>query len=142
MAMVTHGPLQDVYFGFDSQSLLIRVDFERPAKAALADFDALSIGFVEPQEMELRIDKPGRSGQQLAFFNQGKSVTAAGVAVGLDRILEVALPLDLLNVQVDQPIQFYVEVLEGQQSRDRAPREGTIHLSRPSPDFEKIMWDV
>jgi hypothetical protein len=35
-----------------------------------------------------------------------------------------------------------VELLEGKQSVDRAPREGTIALLAPSPDFELIMWDV
>ena len=39
-------------------------------------------------------------------------------------------------------MQFFVELLQDGQSRDRAPREGTIALTRPSPDFEQIMWDV
>jgi hypothetical protein len=45
-------------------------------------------------------------------------------------------------VAVGQAVQFFVEVLEGGQSRDRAPRQGAIALSRPSQDFERIMWDV
>jgi hypothetical protein len=32
--------------------------------------------------------------------------------------------------------------LEGRQSRDRAPREGTINLTCPSANFEQIMWNV
>ena len=48
----------------------------------------------------------------------------------------------MLGVKVDQAIQFYVDLLEGGQSRDRAPREGTIDLRCPSADFERIMWDV
>jgi len=52
------------------------------------------------------------------------------------------VPFDALGVAVDGPVHFFVEVLEGGQSRDRAPREGTINLTRPSPDFERIMWDV
>jgi len=35
-----------------------------------------------------------------------------------------------------------VELIQDGQSRDRAPREGTIALACPSPDFERIMWDV
>ena len=142
MAMVTHGPITDVYFGFNLEALLIRIDFDRPAKTTLAEFDALRIGFVEPHDLELRIDKPARAEQRVGFHAQGNQSTSAAVAVGLDRILEMAIPFDLLGAQVDQPIQFYVEILEAQQSRDRAPREGLIHLNRPSPDFEKIMWDV
>ena len=56
--------------------------------------------------------------------------------------VELAVPFVQLGLSVDQPIQFCVEVLQGGQSRDRAPREGSINLACPSPDFERIMWDV
>jgi hypothetical protein len=32
--------------------------------------------------------------------------------------------------------------LENGLGRDRAPREGLITFSRPTRDFEQIMWDV
>jgi alpha-amylase/alpha-mannosidase (GH57 family) len=142
MAMVTRGPIKDIYFGFDPKTLWVRVDFELPASIALADFEILRVGFVEPRDMELRVHRPGRADQRWEFWSGGKAVPARRVEVGLDRIFEAAIPFELLGVKVDQPIQFYVEVLESQQSRDRAPREGTIHLTCPSPHFEKIMWDV
>jgi hypothetical protein len=64
------------------------------------------------------------------------------VAAAVGQIVEVAMPFDLLGVKPEQSIQFFVELLEGSQSRDRAPREGTIHLTCPTPEFEQIMWDV
>jgi hypothetical protein len=39
-------------------------------------------------------------------------------------------------------VQFCVELLENQQSRDRAPRAGNIAFNRPPAEFEQIMWDV
>jgi len=36
MAMVTRGPMKDVYFGFNLNALLIRIDFDTPANVALA----------------------------------------------------------------------------------------------------------
>jgi hypothetical protein len=48
----------------------------------------------------------------------------------------------LLGAEEGQHVQFYVELLENQQSRDRAPRGGTIAFVRPTPEFEFIMWDV
>ena len=67
---------------------------------------------------------------------------AADLQVGVDQIVELAIPFARLGLSADQPIQFYVELLEGRQSRDRAPREGTINLACPSPNFEQIMWNV
>ncbi len=142
MAMAAQGPIKDVYFGFNPKALFVRIDFEGPAKAALTDFDTLRVCFVEPKDLELRIDKPGRTGQRIEFLHQGKPVATAKVEVAIDKIVEAFIRFDVMGVKVDQPIQFFVEVLESQQSRDRAPREGLIQLTCPSPDFEKIMWDV
>jgi alpha-amylase/alpha-mannosidase (GH57 family) len=152
MALVTRGPIKDVYFGFNPRTLLVRVDFDTPARVALADFDALRLGFLDPPGYELRVhlDKgtPGEGGGPLRY--RVELVTPAhppaaappDVEVGIDQVVELAVPFDRLGVKVDQPLQFYVELFQGQQSRDRAPREGAIHLTCPSPDFEQIMWDV
>ncbi len=142
MAMAAQGPLKDVYFGFNPKALFLRIDCEGPAKAALTDFDTLRVCFVEPKDMELRIDKPGRTDQHVELLHQDKSVPKAKVAVAVDKIVEAFIPFDVIGLTVEQPIQFFVEILESQQSRDRAPREGLIQLTCPSPDFEKIMWDV
>ena len=145
MAMVTRGPIKDVYFGFDLQALLIRVDFDSPARVALADFDMLRVGFIEPTGWEVLMEIQNVDGQwrfPLKLIHQGNEKPADGLQVGVDQIVELAIPFAQLGVAVDQPIQFYVELLEGRQSRDRAPREGTINLACPSPNFEQIMWNV
>jgi alpha-amylase/alpha-mannosidase (GH57 family) len=150
MAMAAAGPMKEIYFGFHPQTLLIRIDFDGPARAALADFDVLRIGFVEPAASEVRVtdlNGPKPVAQMHTRAEAGKGTTArvetvVPVEIGIDQIVEVAIPLDRLKVGVDQPILFYIELLQGGQSRDRAPREGTINLTCPSPDFEQIMWDV
>lgn len=144
MAMVTRGPIKDVYFGFSLKSLLVRVDFDSLAKTALASFEALRIGFVDPAGWDVLIERPAAPAQQVRLLHHGEvsAASPASVEVGIDRIVELSIPFDLLDVKEGQPVQFYVELLEGKQSRDRAPREGTINLTCPSADFEQIMWDV
>ena len=44
--------------------------------------------------------------------------------------------------QEGDPIRFYVELLSDDASLDRAPREGIFELTVPTPDFERIMWQV
>ncbi len=58
MAQGTRGPIRDLYFGFDLQRLLVRIDLDSPARAALDDYDALRLGFVEPAGWEVVIEKP------------------------------------------------------------------------------------
>jgi alpha-amylase/alpha-mannosidase (GH57 family) len=142
MAMGTRGPIREVYFGWDARALLLRVDCEGPARTALADIEALRIGFVEPAGYELLVTGAGSAQPTARLLRQGAQVSGPPVAVGIDRIVELSIPMESLGVRTDQPVQFSVELLQGGQSRDRAPREGTIALTVPSPDFEQYMWDV
>jgi alpha-amylase/alpha-mannosidase (GH57 family) len=142
MAMAVRGPLREVYFGFDLHRLLVRVDCEGPARAALEGAEVLRVGFVEPAGYEVRVSGPGRAGQRAELLRRGEPVAAAGLEVAVDRIVEAGVPFDALGVGVGEPVQFFVELLQGGQSRDRAPRQGVLALTRPSADFERIMWDV
>jgi alpha-amylase/alpha-mannosidase (GH57 family) len=148
MAMVTRGPIQDLYFGFNAEALLMRIDFDVPARAVLSQFDALRIGFAEPPGYELLV---GRAADQRThegawalpqLHHDGAPQPAPDIEVGIDQIAELSIPFARLGVKVDDPVHFFVELLEANQSRDRAPREGTINLTCPSPHFEQIMWDV
>jgi alpha-amylase/alpha-mannosidase (GH57 family) len=142
MAMVTPTAIRDLYFGFTPAALLIRIDFDGLARQVLADYDTLRVRFAEPAGDDLEIQYPGRPQQAVRFLRQGQPAEPTGVAVGIDQIVELSVPFDLLGVKVEGPVQFFVELLEGGQSRDRVPRDSTISLARPSPDFERIMWDV
>ncbi len=144
MALAMRGPLKDLYFGFNLERLFLRVDCEESARSALDEFDAVRVAFTEPAGREVWIHWPGTARQTLEFRREGEPIEPlpAGLAVGLDRILELAVPFEALGVAVDQPISFYIELIRDEQGLDRAPREGNVTLLRPSPDFEQIMWDV
>jgi alpha-amylase/alpha-mannosidase (GH57 family) len=175
MALQSRGPMEHLYFGFDVKELFLRVDFDRPARQVLTDYDALRISFIEPAGWEVLLVRPGAAeailqsetplepGDTTATAaasepaaaglmplvvllryrgETGELREAEGVRAGVDRIVEMAVPFDALGLLVGQPIQFAIELLQGSMGRDRAPREGAIYLTRPSPDFEHIMWDV
>jgi hypothetical protein len=142
MAMAAKGPLRDLYFGFDARSLFVRIDCDRRARDALADYDALRLGFITPASWEVIILRPGRADQELSILREGRPIETEDVRAAVGQIVEMAVPFALLNIHANDPMQFYVELLEGVQSRDRAPREGAIQLLVPTPEFEQIMWDV
>jgi alpha-amylase/alpha-mannosidase (GH57 family) len=143
MAMVTKGPIRELYFGFTLDVLIIRIDFDRPAKQSLVDFDDLRLGFTAPRETEFLIHHPGRPSQSWSLSRGGMPlINAERVQVGVDRIVEASIPFDALGVAVGEAVQFFVELREGRQSRDRAPRDGEILLDRPSPAFESLMWNA
>ncbi len=60
MTQVASGLMESVWFGFDAQRLLIRVDTQGgPARDVLAEADRLRVGFVEPSEREIVVMQPG-----------------------------------------------------------------------------------
>jgi alpha-amylase/alpha-mannosidase (GH57 family) len=145
MAQVTPGAIKELYFGFDLQSLLVRVDFDGRANQAIVDFSALRVGFVEPAGWDVVVTWPTVFKSRAILRREGRLQPlqqGTQIEVGLDRILEMAIPFDALGVAVGQHLQFFVELLQSEQSRDRAPREGFIQLTRPGADFELRMWNV
>jgi hypothetical protein len=144
MALVAKGFFQCVWFGFDAQRLLVRVDTEGgPARERLATADRLRIGFVDPVESEILVMEPALP-QPIAYLNRAGRQSANGttVQVATGAIFELAVPFARLDLNPGDPIRFYVELYQGDASLDRAPREGIFELAVPSPDFERIMWQV
>lgn len=142
MAMVTKGPLKEIYFGFDVESLLLRVDVEGQARLKLEPVETLRVAFVEPEGYELVIAHPGWQEPIAQLYHHDHVVPEAGIRVACDSIVEISVPFEKLGLVADAAIHFFVELESGEQSLDRAPREGTIELLAPSPDFEQIMWQA
>jgi alpha-amylase/alpha-mannosidase (GH57 family) len=144
MTLVTKGLLHCVWFGFDAERFLLRIDTEGgPAAERLRDVDRLRVGFVDPAEREIVVMEPA-SRLPVAYLNHAGRPIANGttVSVATGRILELAAPFARLDCGPGQPLRFYVELLRGESSLDRAPREGIFELTVPSPEFERILWQV
>ena len=86
MTLVAKGLLQCVWFGFDAERLLIRVDTEGgPARERLAEADRLRIGFVDPAEREIVVMEPARP-RPIAYLNHaGRPVGQRDDGPGRDR---------------------------------------------------------
>jgi len=144
MALVSRGLLQSIWFGFDAERLLIRVDTDGgPAEERLAEASLLRVGFVDPAAWEIAIQNPSQH-RPLGVINHSGAPSSNGttVEVATGKVLELAVPFTRLGLKVGDPIRFYVELIAGDSSLDRAPREGIFELTVPTPDFERIMWQV
>jgi alpha-amylase/alpha-mannosidase (GH57 family) len=144
MTQVANGLLESVWFGFDAERLLIRVDTQGgPAREILAEADRLRIGFVEPSDREIVVMGPETS-KPIGSLNRAGGMIANGTTIdaSTDAIFELGVPFARLELRPGDSIRFYVELERGETSLDRAPREGVFELVTPSPDFERIMWQV
>lgn len=142
MTLVTDGVIRELFFGFDAERLLLRVDTTDRAADNLRSIDELRVVFHEPTETEIRITGFANGQPEATLFRQGKPVSNVSLEIAVGQILELGVPFDDLNVAIDAPVHFYWEVIQKQQSVDRAPGEGSLELQRPTPDFERIMWQA
>jgi len=143
MSMVQESRLAGLYFGFDGDRLLVRLDARGgTVRERLADIDTVRIVFFQPQGFELLISHPNWQEPIVQLYHNDVPVSESGVLAAGDIILEAAIPLSSLAASTDDPVQFCVELIKQEQSIDRAPTEGAIETSVPSPEFELIMWQA
>jgi hypothetical protein len=143
MSMVQEGRLAGVYFGFDTERLLLRLDARGgTVRERLADIETVRIAFFQPQGFELLISHPNWQEPIVQLYHDDVPVSESRVLAAGDVILEIAIPLSSLAAATDDPVQFYVELIKQEAAVDRAPTEGAIETTVPSPEFELIMWQA
>ena len=142
MTMVTAGVIRDIYFGFDAQRLMLRVDTAGRAKDDLAAADELHVRFLQPADVEARVTGLRDRNPAAALYRQEQPVPEARVEVAVDQILEMTVPFAPLGLKPEEPIRMFLDVITKKRSTERAPQEGVLELNTPSPDFELEMWQV
>ena len=143
MNMVALGLISDLYFGFDLERLLLRFDCRGgPAREQLATIDAVRIRFLSPSGFALVLKNPSHKRPVIELSLNDAPLMAQGLEAAADLLLELAIPFRGLALKTDDRIQFYAELLEGQQVVERIPQEGAIETVVPSPDYELIMWQA
>ncbi len=143
MTLVSAGVIQDLYFGFDTERLLLRIDTAGSARMALPEDASLRIDFLSPEATQVTVDRLHHAGGPRARLNKnGTPVKGADVTAAVDEIIELAMRFSDLGVQPGDALHWCVEILDGGHSLDRAPSEGTIETRTPNADFERIHWQV
>ena len=143
MSMAAESRLSDLYFGFDLQRLLLRIDARGgPVREQLAELDALRIQFLQPEGYELRLRQPAARRPEIELRRDGVVVKTTGLEAAADQLLEIGVPLGSLALRTDEPVQFCVELLRDGRSIERVPHEGAVETVVPSADYELMMWQV
>ena len=143
MSMARDGLLSDLFFGFDPEHLLVRLDGRGgPWREKLAEVDALRVVFFQPEGFELMISKPDSRKPILQLYHNDVPVAQSDAEAAADLIFELSIPFRSLTVQTNDPVHFCVELIQDETTIERVPNEGAIEAALPSPDYELIMWQA
>ena len=144
MSMVTQGSIADLYFGFDTERLLLRLDARGgPLREQLADVEAIRVVFLQPAGFELLVLHPGPQAAAGA-------IVAARLGDGRGR---TPRRRPIRSSSWPSPSAAWAERPTSRStftsncsrssnrwsaSRTKAPSKPTV----PSPDYELIMWQA
>lgn len=143
MHRASEQPIHCVFFGFDVDNLLVRVDFKKDLFLQCREKGRLIITFVEPEEWQistsLLLDKP------IAFQVTAKNMhheTRDSFCASLDTIVELSFPFASMGLSPGVDAAFFLELVLENEVVQRIPRWTVFGFSVPSIDFEKMMWQV
>ncbi len=141
--MAAEGLISDLFFGFDTQRLFLRLDArDGTFKEQLAEVDALRITFLQPEGFELLVTHPSWPDPIVQLYHHDVPVAESDVHVAADLLFELSIPFRSLALSTDEPVDFSIELLRDEQPLERIPHEGAIETTVPSPDYELIMWQA
>jgi len=143
MSMATPGCISDLYFGFDTEQLFLRLDARGgPFREQLAEVPSLRVVFLQPEGFEILVLQPSRKNPEAQLWRRGAAVSGSHVKAAADQLFELAVPFRSLGRKAGETVQFYVELLKDKQSVERIPHEGIIETTVPSADYELLMWQA
>jgi len=143
MAMTAERRISDLYFGFDPEHLFLRLDARGgPFREQLVDADTLRIAFLRPEGFELLVSTPTARRPIVQLYHDDVPVAEPETEAAADSLFELAIPFRSLAVATEEPVHFFVELLQDERSLERIPHEGVIETIVPSADYELIMWQA
>jgi hypothetical protein len=138
MEKQTPDTLRRICYGFDADTLFLRVDTRQRFVADVPTGARLVVRFTDPRDTDLEVRD--LHSPRPALLTEGRPCRAALAAAG--DILEVACPFEELGFGPRDGVRFTVRLYDGEQFLERAPRAGAIAFEVPTPDFEHEMWEV
>lgn len=137
----SEGFITKMFFGFNDKSFYIRLDPLYPF-SGLRDNVKIDIRIIKPSEYKstTEIDSQGIKSRLLCLKDGKWTSKRTKLQVSAIDIFEIEIPFDDIALRVNDEIAFSVHILKNGDEVDRCPWRGHITFSRPSPDFEKMMW--
>ncbi len=132
--------LSTLYYGFNKESLFLRVDATVPLREFAEDM-SVSIDFTKPSVKRIVISfRPSLHARILRRTESGWQTLQDLPDVAADNILEARIPFELLGARERDEICFSVCLAKDGEEVERCPFRGHVSITVPTPDFEAMMW--
>jgi hypothetical protein len=138
--------IRDIYYGFDTGSLFIRLDVNLDlANSESKDFSYV-LTTLHPHQYRIDASYKSDKGKHCLdiyeLVDDHWSFVKTIESVGIKRIVEAAVPFADIKAVPNDEIQFVVAVEKNRHELERWPRGGSINFAVPTPDYEEKQWSV
>jgi alpha-amylase/alpha-mannosidase (GH57 family) len=133
-----------VEFGFDLESLYVRIDGTEPVRDMLANGLAVQLRFLKPAPWSLSLVR--RDGDfAVALHRKGdgdqwQEVSAPGIRSGVGQVAEVQVPFETLGAGVGDRVALFVLLTQDAAEIERHPRHQAIEFEVPDHRFMAKSW--
>lgn len=142
------GALVDkVAYGFSKEALFFRFDYMKDADPAKREW-SFTLSFLAPSEVRVQGKVKGvEVTTSLLKKGEGESKdrwveTDGGIAAAAGGVLELKIPLEVLQAGPSDEIRFFINVDAGVEGLERWPVKGFLIIDVPGEDFELENWFV
>ena len=132
---------RDLYFGFDTAQLFLRLDFVEsgPPGGAIG----LALEFLTPRPARLVVRRLERGVTAITRDTEGgEPQPVPGARCVIEDILEIGVPFAELGFSVGEPVELMIRVLEGGEPVDHLPKGDLIRFNVPDESFGASMWSA
>ncbi|OGR88032.1 MAG: hypothetical protein A3A86_07225 [Elusimicrobia bacterium RIFCSPLOWO2_01_FULL_60_11] len=129
-----------IRYGFDLENLYLRLDARTVLKDLKLPDIKIKIDFIEPSGGEIQISWEDHAVKAVYMDPEG-AVTALQ-KIASKKVVELAVPFDVLGKAVNEPVEFTVAVIQDGVQTERWPYQSSIRLARPDADFGSEIWNA
>jgi alpha-amylase/alpha-mannosidase (GH57 family) len=129
--------VRDLYFGFDLERLLLRLDFVAPQ----APGRTLRIEVLEPLERRVEVESLSEGAPAVTRVEaDGTRIPIAGATCRVGEVLELAIPLATLGIRSGDSVQMLIQIVEGGGPIESLPPGDALRLQAPDQSFDVTVW--
>ncbi len=146
--------VSEIYYGFNLEFFFLRIDFSSDISWAewkntsgiihIHDAGKRTGGSIG-RDFDINFQFYDKSPIEVYSFDgsQKKRMVDLGESIRLDRIVELRIPFQRLNLEKGDQVEFTLSIMSASGiSLEEWPRHGVLSFEVPDESFESLMWSI
>jgi alpha-amylase/alpha-mannosidase (GH57 family) len=140
MAQTTKRIIKQFFYAYNGSELFFRFDLVNIDEILKEELYKIRISFVRPERNRIIFDLKKDTDEYFFIMPKSEKKVGSFNKIKIDRIIELSIPFEKINLEYESNVYFFVEVLEKDKVIETHPFDGYIYFKMPPKNFESLMW--